>query len=132
MIETDRRRALMNNPAIYKDMFAQSIRQAAECLRSKDCDNAYGLIVEAMRIDPNAPHPHNLLGIFYEITGDRDLARRHYRAAYSLDPTYKPACSNLERVCMDHYNKQRSFDFGDLPDETDAHSGIKQLKCRRT
>lgn len=114
----------MNNTE--KDKFTQCIQQATEHLRTKNCDNAYDSIIEAMQIYPNAPHPHNLLGIFYELTGDEHLARRHYRAAYSLDPTYKPACRNLERLCADFDNKPKSYDFGDMLEEADRHFSIKR------
>lgn len=117
----------MNIPNTDKDNFSKNIRQAADSLRSRDCDCAYSLIVEAMRADPDAPQPHNLMGIFYELTDDGNLARRHYRAAYSLDPTYKPACSNLERICTDFGNKLRTYDYGDTVEETDSNLNSKQL-----
>lgn len=115
----------MERPKTNKDIFALSIRQAAASLRSKDCDSAYSQIVEAMRTDPDAPQPHNLLGIFYELSGDGNMARRHYRAAYSLDPTYKPACRNLERICMDFDDRLPIYDFGDVPEDTDTNTSKK-------
>lgn len=113
----------MNIPNTDKDTFTQNIQRAAESLRNKDSDIAYSLIVEAMRINPDAPQPHNLLGIFYELSGNGDLARRHYRAAYSLDPTYKAACSNLERICTNFDDRQSTYDFGEIPEATDAKTG---------
>ena len=56
------------------------------------------VICEAMGEFPNAPQPHNLLGIVMEKEGDHAGAMKHFRAAYSLDPTYLPARQNL-----DHY-----------------------------
>jgi hypothetical protein len=32
------------------------------------------------------------------MTGDFQSARKHYRAAYALNPAYKPSCRNLERI----------------------------------
>ena len=62
----------------------------------------------------DAPQPHNLLGIYYELGGEIDLARRHYRAAYSLDPTFSPACRNLEQISLALSNERpRIFDFGE-------------------
>ena len=121
----------MNNCETDKDIFFQNIKQAAVSLQGKNCDIAYSLIVEAMRINPDAPQPHNLMGIFYELTGNGNMARRHYRAAYSLDPTYKPACSNLERICTDFDNRPRAYDYGDVPEEPYADTSKTRLKNSR-
>lgn len=102
----------MNNLEIRNDRFTLNITQAAESLQSNDIEKAYIQIIEAMCINPDAPHPHNLLGILYELKGDGDRARRHYRAAYSLDPTYKPACKNLEQICT-MFDDPHIYDFGD-------------------
>jgi len=104
----------MENQVLTNEKFSLNISLAVKSLRSDEYEKAYGFIVEAMRIDPNAPHPHNLLGIMYELKGDGSRARRHYRAAYSLDPTFEPACRNLEQICtlLDNY-KLRTYDFGD-------------------
>ena len=122
----------MNNSETSKVIFAQNIQQAAVSLQGENCDLAYSLIVEAMRIDPDAPQPHNLLGIFYELSGNGNLARRHYRAAYSLDPTYKPACSNLERICTDFDNKPHTYDYGDLSEDLYADAGKSKVKHNYT
>jgi Flp pilus assembly protein TadD len=74
-----------------------------------------------MSLVPSAPEPHNLLGIWFDINGNEDTARRHFRAAYSLDPTYKPACNNLEQICaMFQYSQKPSYDFGDEPKDGSA------------
>jgi len=53
-----------------------------------------------------------LLGIIGEITGDLSLAGKHYRAAYALDPTFKPACRNLERITKFYYRLNiKNVDF---------------------
>ena len=122
----------MNVPETDRELFYQNIRQAAASLKDKNCEGAYSLIVEAMCLNPDAPQPHNLLGIFYELSGDGNLARRHYRAAYSLDPTFKPACSNLERICTDFDNKPSTYDFGDVSEEIGADKKGKELRNKRT
>ncbi len=108
----------MNNPNTSIAMFTKCISQAADSLRHCEMEKAHDLIVEAICIDPDAPQPHNLLGIWFELNGNDDKARRHYRAAYSLDPTFKPACKNLEQICTMLKNlKPYSYDFGDEPEE---------------
>lgn len=74
----------------------------------------------AMAAYADAPEPHNLLGIYYEQEGDLQSARKHYRAAYALDPTYKPCCRNLERItCFDFSTKITDADFGDGAEQTE-------------
>jgi lipoprotein NlpI len=89
------------------------IADAEAALRVKDLPRAKTVISETMALYMDAPEPHNLLGILYEMTGDYQAARKHYRAAYALDPTYKPCCRNLERVTSyDFSTKITDMDFG--------------------
>jgi Flp pilus assembly protein TadD len=103
----------MNNANTASDSFVQQLKKATDRLHELEMDEAYGCIVKSIVLNPNAPQPQNLLGLWYEITGNTDLARRHYRAAYSLDPTYKPACVNLERVSALFGSRFLPLDFGD-------------------
>lgn len=98
---------------ISSDLFAQKIRLAIDMLRSHELFEAYKLILESININPSAPQPHNLLGIWFEIKGDDDKARKHYRAADALDPTYKSASLNLDRICHVFRYGQPLYDFGD-------------------
>ena len=114
---------------IPNDIFTETITQAATCLRCNDFDKAYELITEAMHINPDAPQPHNLLGIWFELKGNGDKARKHYRAAYSLDPTFKPACKNLEQSCtVFDNNSPRTYDFGDNAEETQRSDAVKHCQ----
>jgi Flp pilus assembly protein TadD len=107
----------MNNLEIFSNAFIRNIRQATDRLRQCNFTDAYRLIVEAIRINPDAPQPHNLLGIWFELNEDGDKARKHYRAAYALDPTFRPACKNLERICTMSDCGRIPYDFGDEPEE---------------
>ncbi len=111
----------MKNSVILNDQFSIYIAQATQCLRNNESEKAFDIIIKAMQMDPDAPQPHNLLGILHELKGDGNRARRHYRAAYSLDPTFKPACKNLEQICtvLDD-KKPRVYDFGDRPEDSGA------------
>lgn len=116
----------MNETKTTFDTFNQYINTAALSLKKHELEEAYDLIIEALHIAPDAPQPHNLLGIWFELKGDGDKARRHYRAAYALDPTFKPACRNLEHICNLYGSiMPYSYDFGDAPEETNAHAGRK-------
>lgn len=92
--------------------FNSYIMDAVNRLRRNELDEAFPILLESFKENPNSPEPHNLLGIWYELRGNEELARKHYRAAYALDPTYKPASENLERLCLYFDNKNRTVNFG--------------------
>ena len=90
-----------------------AINKAVDSQRKGDIQSAKSYISEAMTLSMDTPEPHNLLGILSEMKGDDNTARRHYRAAYALDPTYKPSCRNLERlVKFEWVPIQRNYDYG--------------------
>jgi tetratricopeptide (TPR) repeat protein len=100
--------------------FNTYIKEATNELENFKFHESYKTILKALNENPNAPEPHNLLGIWYELQGNNDLARKHYRAAYALDPTYKPASKNLERVCTFFLYENIPVDFGkDISEESD-------------
>ena len=75
----------------------------------------YTLIAEAMRKYPHSPHPHNLMGILFEIMNDHSTAMKHFRAAWSLDPTYIPARHNLSNFASFYSVNKFVFDENDIP-----------------
>jgi len=89
------------------------IKNAIIKLLNSEFEESYNLIVHALSINPNAPEPQNLLGIWYEFKGDEDMAMKHYRASSALDPTYKPANKNIERICTFYVLPDMTIDFGD-------------------
>ena len=99
----------INDSNEYKSYIMNAIAK----LLNSEFEESYNLIVNALSMNPNAPEPQNLLGIWYEFKGNEDLARKHYRAAYALDSTYKPASKNLERVCTFYALPDMTIDFGD-------------------
>ena len=58
-------------------------------------DRCLAEICRAMSRHPDAPEPHNLLGLLLESQRDHASAMRHFRAAYALDPSYLPARENI-------------------------------------
>lgn len=101
----------------FNNQFDINFNNACAKLRNNDLENAYKEIINILSQNPNAAEPHNLLGLLYEMNGDEQKARKHYRVSYVLDPTYKPACNNLERVSTIFLSKQIPYDFGDTTDE---------------
>jgi len=115
---------------IVSSKFSNYIREATNEIHNHEFDKSYKTIINAININPNAPEPHNLLGIWYEFKNDNDLARKHYRAAYALDPTYKPASENLERVCTFFVSKIKQANFGEeiLEEQEKAKKEKDELK----
>ena len=98
-------------------LFARNIDIAVKALLAKDYPTAQDYIKSAMLENHNAPEVHNLLGALAELTGDLRLAGKHYRAAYALDPAYKPANRNLDRITALNFSTGDTYpDFGDKPE----------------
>ena len=83
---------------------------------TRNYQKCVAMICEAMGQFPNAPQPHNLLGIVMEKEGDHAGAMKHFRAAYALDPTYLPARQNLEVYGTFYSCGKCAFDESDCPE----------------
>lgn len=89
------------------------MNQLIQRLRKSELQEAYSDIMIMLLEYPNCAEPHNLLGIWYELHGNYELAKKHYRAGYALDPSYLPASNNLERLCIVTFEKKRVIDYGE-------------------
>lgn len=83
--------------------------------------NAYKECMEdicyAMYQHPDAPEPHNLMGILMEKQRDHTGAMKHFRAALDLDPTYLPAQENMmDYARLDMPISKCRFCFADCND----------------
>jgi Flp pilus assembly protein TadD len=105
------------------------LNKAVACIAERDFAKAEGYIAQAMSFDMEAPEPHNLLGALLEFSGKTNLALRHYRAAYALKPSYKPACRNIERLVLDSSDQRgQKPDIGlDGNDADDIRTALKSL-----
>jgi DNA-binding response OmpR family regulator len=77
--------------------FSSRIELAKRCIGDRHFAAAVEHVRNAIFFDPGRPEAFNLLGALMEIQGDRLEAQKNYRAALSLDPSYKPAAENLRR-----------------------------------
>lgn len=67
--------------------------------RRKDWDSCMELIQDIWNGNfNNSAVPHNLLRIMLESQGHHPDAMRHFRAAWSLDPTFLPASQNIDAI----------------------------------
>ncbi|HEY9668108.1 MAG TPA: response regulator [Coleofasciculaceae cyanobacterium] len=78
--------------------YQKEIKLARHCASKRQFDKAMAHVRQAISCDPSRPDAFNLLGELQEIAGDRSDALKNYRVAISLDPTFKLAQNNLDRV----------------------------------
>jgi len=74
------------------------IEWAKRCIQERRFPSAEEHVHKAIGLDASRAEAFNLLGALLELRGDDTGARKNYRAAYALDPTYTPAGANLERI----------------------------------
>lgn len=86
---------IMKIPEDFEELQALCDRARA-LIKNQELVDCEKLIRDAMARYPHKPEPNNLLGILMEKQGDHVLAMKHFRAAWALDPTYRPARQNLE------------------------------------
>jgi DNA-binding response OmpR family regulator len=80
---------------------------------------AKATVKKAIAEDPGHPEAYNLLGALFEIDGDHMEAVKFYHAAADIDPTFKTARSNLERISS--WGKYGPIDYG--PDAAQTERG---------
>ncbi|MGD9503876.1 MAG: response regulator [Syntrophobacteraceae bacterium] len=78
--------------------YVLAVEHAAKCIEEGRLGAAVENLRGAMRLASTRPEAFNLMGAVLELRHDLDGARKHYRAAYSLDPAYGPAMRNIERL----------------------------------
>lgn len=74
------------------------IQWSKRCIQERRFPSAEEHVRKAIGLDASRAEAFNLLGALQELRGDGLGAAKSYRAAYALDPTYKPARINLERI----------------------------------
>ena len=75
------------------------------------------MIYEIMGKFPHSPQPHNLLGLLFEKEGNHIMAMKHFRAAYSLDPSYLPVRHNLDKFGTFYSSGSCAFVESDCKEE---------------
>jgi len=81
-------------PADYRTLIDQSRNR----IREGAFEAAWDTARRAVATDPARPEAYNLLGALLEIKHQGLEAQKFYRAALEIDPTYRPAGENLERI----------------------------------
>jgi DNA-binding response OmpR family regulator len=78
---------------------------AKQSIRAGDFDAARVYAQKAIILEYHRPEAYNILGGICEAKMDRHGATKNYRVALEMDPTYKPARKNFERVTSRPYTK---------------------------
>ena len=86
-------------------IFEDFIEFAKLNIITNNLEKAEEILKKAIGKEPSSPVTHNLLGVISEYKGDVTQAQKYYRAALALDPTYKPAESNIRRTVDFDYTK---------------------------
>lgn len=109
---------MMNSDQCRADELEALCRSVQEFIRQKKYPECEEQIRQAMCRFPHAPHPHNLMGILLVNEGDHIAAVKHFRAAWSLDPTYLPSRYNLNQY-TDFFQSRRidAYSEEDCPQE---------------
>lgn len=74
----------------------QFCEDAKRLVLENEYDKCYEMTCAMMSEYPDAPQPHNIMGILLEKTGHHPAAMNHFRVALVLDATYRPAIENLD------------------------------------
>jgi len=96
--------------------YATSIDLAKKSVTDRHFDAAAEHVRKAISLDSGRAEAFNLLGAVMEICGDRVEAQKNYRAALSLDPSYKPAIKNLQRSTEATWKRKGYIDLGEKMD----------------
>lgn len=75
--------------------YEASLERARHAITHQQFEKAQSHLQQAFRLDDTRPEAYNLLGVLYEIDGDRFQAQQHFRKALELDPSYEAARINL-------------------------------------
>jgi hypothetical protein len=97
-----------------------------KALKSADTAAAEKNIKVLISQEPHSACAQNLLGILAEIRGEKDIARRHYLAAYVFDGMYKPALRNLDRITSTQGGE--GIDYGDIPEKEEPEENLYKIR----
>ena len=91
--------------------YDEHVELAKRAIGQREFDAAQEHVRQAIAADATKPEAFNLLGALIEMRGDWLEALKQYRAALAVDPSYKPAHANMDRVVIRH-EKGRNISLG--------------------
>lgn len=106
--------ALIERETLNKDKnpdYQSCLELAKRCVSDRHFEAAVEHVKKALSIDASRPEAFNFLGALYEVQGNKTEGQKNYRAALSLDPTYKPAQENLSRSTRANLDADRKIRY---------------------
>lgn len=94
---------------LFEKEYTRNIKEAISNLKENNFEVALDYIHKAMFRNDSSGEVHNLLGIYYEKKGDLNMAGKHYRAAWDLEPTFKAPMNNLQRITSYNYTRTEKY-----------------------
>ncbi len=94
------------------EQVSELFQKAISLIVGGDYVKAREVLRESTAIDMENPEAYNLLGISYEMEGDRLKAARFYRVAYYIDQTFAAAAANLDRISDFRYKDFSNISWG--------------------
>lgn len=106
------------------DVLCETVRIYVGEKNYEECMQIIPLYMERY---PDSPVPHNLWGIVKESMGYHAEAMKHFRAAWALDSTYKPASKNMDLFAV--YDNQRGREpfYQEKDTISSQKHGLKQI-----
>ncbi|MFW5923859.1 MAG: response regulator [Planctomycetota bacterium] len=90
--------------------YSAALELARQNIEEGCLDSALEQAVRATSIDSSRPEGHNIVGVIHEMKEEQDDARRAYRMAISVDPSYQSARNNLHRLTG--WEPEQKMQFG--------------------
>ena len=100
------------NGNVKNNDFKNSILEVKKMINSANYENARNRLCDLLSLNSENPLIYNLIGVTYELEGNRVKASKFYRMAYFLDQTFTSAANNLNRVGQFYYGGSGSVDLG--------------------
>ena len=93
--------------------YQSCLELAKRCVADRHFEAATEHVRKAISIDSSRAEAFNFLGALYEVQGNKVEGQKNYRAALSLDATYKPAQDNLNRSTGSKPDADKKIMFDD-------------------
>lgn len=113
---------------LFEKEYTRNIKEAISNLKENNFEIALDYIHKAMFRNDSSGEVHNLLGIYYEKKGNLNMAGKHYREAWDLEPTFKAPMNNLQRITSYNYKRTEKYiEYGENFYKGDTNLDTKKL-----
>lgn len=83
--------------------YTSFIEMGKKALIQQEFNKAKELLTIAIARKILEPAAYNLMGVLFQYEGEEMLAKKMYRAALAVEPSYTPAIENLDHICQSKY-----------------------------